>query len=66
MPAILEAIPLDLRNAGRDPNKRDKMNRQGLGVGSPGDPAHTVTTACVHGVALLIAEICKESLDDRV
>jgi len=47
----LQPIPLDLRNAGRDPEKRDKMNRQGLGVGEEGDPSHTLTTACVHGVA---------------
>jgi len=44
-------IPLDLRNAGRDPEKHDEMNRQGVGVGEPGDPSHTLTTACVHGVA---------------
>ena len=47
----LQPIPLDLRNAGRDPEKRDKINRQGLGVGEAGDPSHTLTTACVHGVA---------------
>lgn len=45
------AIPLDLRNAGRDPEKKDEINRQGLGVGQPGDPAHTITSAFVHGVA---------------
>ena len=27
------------------------MNRQGVGVGEPGDPAHTVTSAFVHAVA---------------
>lgn len=48
---IAQPIPLDLRNAGRDPEKHDEMNRQGVGVGAAGDPAHTVTTACVHGVA---------------
>lgn len=48
---VAQPIPLDLRNAGRDPEKHDAMNRQGVGVGDPGDPAHTVTTACVHGVA---------------
>jgi len=48
---VAQPIPLDLRNAGRDPEKHDEMNRQGVGVGQPGDPAHTVTTACVHGVA---------------
>jgi DNA (cytosine-5)-methyltransferase 1 len=44
-------IPLDLRNAGRDPEKYDEINRQGVGVGEAGDPAHTLTSACVHGVA---------------
>ena len=44
-------IPIDYRNAMRDPEKRDEMNRQGVGVGNAGDPAHTVTTACVHAVA---------------
>jgi len=46
-----QPIPLDLRNAGRDPEKHDEINRQGVGVGQAGDPSHTVTTACVHGVA---------------
>ena len=52
---IAQAIPLDLRNAGRDPEKYDEINRQGVGVGEIGDPAHTLTTACVHGVAQPIA-----------
>jgi DNA (cytosine-5)-methyltransferase 1 len=45
------AVPLDLRNAKRDPDKHDAVNRQGVGVAKDGDPAHTVTSACVHGVA---------------
>ena len=45
------AIPLDLRNAGRDPEKRDAMNRQGCGVGAAGDPASTLSSAFVPGVA---------------
>lgn len=45
------AYPLDLRNAGRDPDKRDAVNRQGLGVGTESDPSPTVTTAFVPGVA---------------
>ncbi|TWG90342.1 DNA (cytosine-5)-methyltransferase 1 [Mesorhizobium sp. J18] len=45
------AYPLDLRNAGRDPDKRDAQNRQGLGVGDDGDPAHTLTSEFVPGVA---------------
>jgi DNA (cytosine-5)-methyltransferase 1 len=27
------------------------MNRQGVGVGNLDDPSHTLTSACVHGVA---------------
>lgn len=49
--AVAQPIPIDMRNAGRDPEKHDEMNRQGVGVGEPGDPAHTVTSAFVHGVA---------------
>ena len=45
------AIPLDLRNSQRDPEKHDAQNRQGLGVGSVGDPAPTVDASFVHGVA---------------
>lgn len=46
------AIPLDLRNALRDPEKFDAQNRQGLGVGDDGDPSATLTKAHVHGVAV--------------
>ena len=49
---VAQPIPLDLRNAGRDPEKHDEINRQGVGVGESGDPAHTLTSACVHGVAV--------------
>jgi DNA (cytosine-5)-methyltransferase 1 len=52
---VMQPIPLDMRNAGRDPEKHDEMNRQGVGVGEPGDPAHTVTSAFVHAVAQPIA-----------
>jgi len=48
---IVQPIPLDLRNATRDPEKHDEINRQGIGVGEAGDLAHTLTSACVHGVA---------------
>jgi DNA (cytosine-5)-methyltransferase 1 len=48
---VAQPIPLDLRNSGRDPEKYDAINRQGVGVGEPGDPAHTVTSAFVHGMA---------------
>jgi DNA (cytosine-5)-methyltransferase 1 len=49
------AFPLDLRNAGRDPEKHDEVNRQGVGVGEDGEPSHTLSTACVHGVATSMA-----------
>ena len=49
--AVAQPIPIDMRNAGRDPGKHDAMNRQGVGVGESGDPAHTVTSAFVHAVA---------------
>jgi DNA (cytosine-5)-methyltransferase 1 len=48
---VAQPIPIDMRNEGRDPEKHDEMNRQGVGVGEPGDPAHTITSAFVHGVA---------------
>ena len=44
------AIPLDLRNAGRDPEKHDAINRQGVGVGEDGEPAGTLSAAFVPGV----------------
>ena len=49
--AVAHAIPLDLRNSQRDPEKHDAQNRQGLGVGNVGDPAPTVDASFVHGVA---------------
>jgi site-specific DNA-cytosine methylase len=48
---VAQVIPLDLRNSQRDPKKHDAQNRQGLGVGSVGDPAPTVDASFVHGVA---------------
>ncbi len=45
-----ECVPLDLRNATRDPNKKDAMNRQSVGVGEDGDPMNTLTVASVPGV----------------
>jgi DNA (cytosine-5)-methyltransferase 1 len=53
--AVAHAIPLDLRNSQRDPEKHDAQNRQGLGVGSVGDPAPTVDASFVHGVAQTVA-----------
>ncbi len=45
------AIPIDMRNAGRDPEKHDKQNRQGVGVGQDGDPSPTVDSSHVDAVA---------------
>lgn len=45
-----EYVPLDLRNATRDPEKHDAQNRQGVGVGEDGAPMNTVTAASVPGV----------------
>jgi site-specific DNA-cytosine methylase len=48
--ATMECVPLDLRNATRDPNKKDEQNRQGVGVGEDGAPMNTITSASVPGV----------------
>lgn len=48
---FLVAIPLDLRNATRDPDKHDEQNRQGCGVGANGEPAPTLTKEFVPGIA---------------
>lgn len=48
--AYQECVPLDLRNATRDPEKHDATNRQGVGVGEDGDPMNTVTATNVPGV----------------
>ena len=45
------AIPIDTRNALRDPDKYDEQNRQGLGVGADGDVSGTVTSAFIPAVA---------------
>lgn len=45
-----DVTPIDTRNALRDPEKLDAMNRQGLGIGQAGDPSPTVTGAFVPGV----------------
>jgi hypothetical protein len=45
------AIPIDTRNATRNPDKYDEQNRQGLGVGVDGDVSGTITSAFVPAVA---------------
>jgi len=58
-------IPLDLRNAGRDPEKRDEINRQGLGVGNAGEPANTITKEFSHGVAVAFSGDIARTLQAR-
>lgn len=48
---LVGTYPIDTRNATRDPDKHDAINRQGIGVGNDGDPSATVTSAHVNGVA---------------
>jgi len=44
-------FPIDTRNATRDPDKKDAMNRQGLGLGEDGDPSPTLTSLFIPAVA---------------
>lgn len=53
-------IPIDTRNAGRDPEKHDEQNRQGVGVGQDGDPAPTIDAAHVNAIAFT----CKDHGQD--
>jgi DNA (cytosine-5)-methyltransferase 1 len=53
------AYPIDTRNALRDPDKRDAVNRQGLGVGADGDPSPTLTHMFIPAVAYSIREDAK-------
>ena len=48
--AYEECFPMDLRNATRDPEKHDAVNRQGTGLGKDGDPMTTVSASNVPGV----------------
>lgn len=48
----LVVYPIDTRNALRDPEKRDAVNRQGLGVGAAGDPSPTLTSLFTPAVAI--------------
>jgi DNA (cytosine-5)-methyltransferase 1 len=47
--ACRDAYSLDMRNAGRDPEKKDEVNRQGVGVGD--NCAHTISASHVNAVA---------------
>jgi len=46
--ACRNAVSIDMRNAARDPDKRDAVNRQGVGIGD--DCAHTVSASHVNAV----------------
>ena len=48
---VPETIPIDMRNATRDADKHDEMNRQGVGIGSNGDVSPTITAAFIPAVA---------------
>ena len=52
-------FPIDTRNALRDPEKQDAVNRQGLGLGNAGDPSPTLTNLFVPAVAYSIREDAK-------
>lgn len=43
---VVQPIPLDLCNVGRDPEKKDKQNRQGLGVATPYVVRRLTPTEC--------------------
>jgi len=49
-------FPIDTRNALRDPEKKDAMNRQGLGLGEDGDPSPTLTDVFTPAIAYSIRE----------
>ena len=48
---LVQTFPIDLRNGQRDADKKDSVNRQGIGVGKDGDPANTLSTVTCHDVA---------------
>ena len=58
-------FPIDTRNALRDPEKQDAVNRQGLGLGNAGDPSSTLTNLFVPAVAYSIREDAKPTTTVR-
>ena len=58
------AIPIDTRNVTRDPDKKDEMNRQGVGIGSDGDPCHTLTSSHVNAVAFQPGNLVRRAGSD--
>lgn len=58
------AIPIDTRNVTRDADKKDEMNRQGVGVGNDGDPCHTITSSHVNAVAFQPGNLVRRAGSD--
>jgi DNA (cytosine-5)-methyltransferase 1 len=55
-PHVLAAVfPIDMYNAKRDPEKKDAINRNAVGVGNEGDPSYTLNRVDVHAVATNMA-----------
>lgn len=51
-----ECYPIDIRNATRTTEKSE-MNRQGLGIGSNGDPSPTLTNVFIPAIAVEDANV---------
>jgi DNA (cytosine-5)-methyltransferase 1 len=58
------AIPIDTRNATRDAEKRDAMNRQGVGIGNEGDPCGTLTSSHISAVAFQPGNLARRAGSD--
>lgn len=59
-PSTLACYPIDTRNALRDPDKKDAINRQGCGLGNDGDPSPTLTDVFTPAIAFS----CKDNGQD--
>ena len=58
------AIPIDTRNATRDADKRDAINRQGVGIGDEGDPCGTITSSHISAVAFQPGNLARRAGSD--
>lgn len=58
------AIPIDTRNATRDADKRDVVNRQGVGIGDEGDPCGTITSSHISAVAFQPGNLARRAGSD--
>ncbi|CAB4139010.1 Dcm Site-specific DNA methylase [uncultured Caudovirales phage] len=58
------AIPIDTRNATRDADKRDAVNRQGVGIGDEGDPCGTITSSHISAVAFQPGNLARRAGSD--